>query len=308
MAIFAWARRPGAAIKSRAWLPVFLSSAIVQLAPTGSALVAREPASLDEGQRPTFELAGFSSPRTAPAWHASTEDAARPGLVERIRGIARGRMQVEGGYSFLHDEAQGVRTTEHAVPDLLVRYGLAERLELRVGWPGYVATKVRGAGRDDSHGDTLDPNVGFMFDLCPQRGLRPQTALSVAVPITLRGNPFSLNGLQPLAQLLYRWTLTERLALGGTTGMALFEVGGDDFVELQQTASVDYLLTRRLGGFAQWEMLVDHGSADDASQHMLAAGFSLLVTERLQLSWQGGFGANRAAPDLVTDVRFAYRF
>jgi DNA repair protein RecN (Recombination protein N) len=59
-------------------------------------------------------------------------------------------MQVEGGYSFLTDETDGVRTTEHAVPDLLVRFGLSDRLELRVsanpGVPTGLLRKVASGG------------------------------------------------------------------------------------------------------------------------------------------------------------------
>ena len=277
---------------------------------TGSGLVAQDFVLPDERQYPSLAMTRLSSywdsgPRLTPTELAP---GARPGLMERISGIARGRTQLEGGYAFLYDEADGVRMAQHAVPDLLLRFGLTDRLEIRLGWPGYVATDYDGPGLDGSSDDTLEPNVGFMFDLWPQRGIRPQAAVSAAVPITLEGNPFALDGLQPLAQLLYRWELTDRLALGGTTGMALFDVHGDDFLQLQQTTGLDYLCTVRLGAFGQWEMLVDHGSADDGSQHMLGGGFSYLLTERLQITWQAGLGLNEAAPDFLTDVRFAYRF
>ncbi len=154
----------------------------------------------------------------------------------------------------------------------------------------------------------LEPNVGFMLDLWAQEGILPQTAVLAAVPITLEGNPFALAGLQPLSQLLYRWDLTGRLALGGTTGLALFDVDGDHFIQLQQTVNLDYVLTDRLGTFVEWEMLVDHGSALDGPQHMLGGGVAYLLTERLQVGWRAGLGLNRRAPDFLTDLRFAYRF
>ena len=277
---------------------------------TGSGLVAQDVAPSYEHPYLQPEVAGVAYFPDAELRPAPTDEAAgaRPGLMERINGIARGRTQLEGGYAFLYDEAAGVGMAQHAVPDMLLRFGLTDRLEIRLGWPGYVATNYDGPGLDGSSDDTLEPNVGLMLDLWPQRGIRPQTAVSAAVPITLEGNPFALDGLQPLAQLLYRWELTDRLALGGTTGMALFDVGGDDFLQLQQTAGLDYLCTVRLGLFGQWEMLVDHGSADDGAQHMLGGGFSYLLTERLQITWQAGLGLNEAAPDFLTDVRFAYRF
>jgi hypothetical protein len=196
--------------------------------------------------------------------------------------------------------------TQHVVPDLLLRFGLNDRLEVRLGWPGYVATEYDGPA-GSSH-DTLEPNVGLMLDLWSQRGILPQTAVLAAVPITLEGNPFALEGLQPLSQLLYRWHLTDRFTLDGATGVALFDVEGDHFVQLQQTATLDCALTGRFGAFAEWEMLVDHGSAADGSQHMLGGGIWCLLTERLQVTWQAGSGLNGPAPDFLADVRFAYRF
>lgn len=240
---------------------------------------------------------------------AAQSPAPRPGFLERVNNLARGRTQLEGGYVFLCDSRDGVRTVQHAVPDLLVRFGLTDRLEIRLGWPGYVATEYAGPlASNSSRHETLEPNIGFMFDLWPQRGLVPQTAVLAAAPITLEGNPFALHGLQPLAQLLYRWQLTDRLALGGTTGMALFDVEGDEYTQLQQTCSLDTVLTGRLSTFGEWEMLVDHASANDGSQHMLGGGFSCLLTERLQLIWRAAGGANRRAPDFLTDVRFTFRF
>ena len=254
--------------------------------------------------------AGPAGYRPADPWFPSTEPASpvRPGLRERIVGAAQGRMQLEGGYAFLCDATGGVRMTQHAVPDLLLRYGLTDRLEIRLGWPGYVATRYDGPLSDASSDDVLEPNVGLMLDLWRQRGVVPQTAVLAAVPITLDGNPFALDGLQPLAQLLYSWQLTDRLAWGGTTGMALFDVAGDHFTQLQQTVNLDCLLTARLGMFGEWEMLVDHGSAADGSQHMLGGGVSLLVTRRTQLTWKAGLGLNDAAPDFLTDIRLAFRF
>ncbi len=228
--------------------------------------------------------------------------------MERIAGIARGRTQLEGGYTFVYDRTAGVRMTQHAVPDLLLRFGCTDRLEVRLGWPGYVATGYDGPAPGGSSDDVLEPNVGFMLDLWTQHGVLPQTAVLAAVPITLEGNPFALDSLQPLAELLYRWDLTERLGWGGTTGMALFDVAGDHFVQLQQTLNLDYLLADRLGTFAEWEMLVDHGSAPDGPQHMLGGGVAYLLSDRLQVTWQAGLGLNERAPDFLTGIRFAFRF
>ena len=234
--------------------------------------------------------------------------AERFALGDRITSLTRGRVQIEGGYSFVSDTISGSSATQHTVPDLLLRVGLTERLEVRVGWPGWVSTNYGGSLSASSSTDTLEPNVGFMYDLWQQDGWLPQTAVLAAVPITLEGNAFSMSGLQPLSQMLYCWYLTDRLTAGGATGVALFRVSGDNFVQWQQSLNLDYLLTDRVGTFAEWEVLIDSGSDDDGAGHLLGGGFSLLWTDSLQVSWRAGLGLNRRAPDFLTDVRFAYRF
>jgi len=229
-------------------------------------------------------------------------------LGERISAVTQGRVQIEAGYVFMFDRADGAKTWEHAVPDLLLRVGLTERLELRLGWPGYVATIHEDAAGRTSADRTLNPNVGFMLDLFPQQGWRPQTAVLASVPITLEGNPFALDSLQPLSQVLYCWYLSDRLSFGGTTGLAPFDDQGDHFIEFQQSVDIDYLLFDRLGSFVEWTVLVDHGSADDGAEHMLGAGLAVLCSEHFQVSWRAAVGLNGRAPDWLTGVRCALRF
>lgn len=230
------------------------------------------------------------------------------GLVERLGNVMRGRVQLEGGYTFVHDRIAGATISEHVLPDLLLRVGLTDRLEVRLGWPGYLARSHDAPWSELPEGEVLDPNVGLMFDLFPQHGWIPQTAVAGAVPITLHGNLFAMDSFQPLGQVLYCWELGERTALVGTTGVAQRRDPGDDYLQFQQTACLDYLLTDRLDVFAEWEMLVDHGSADDGSQHMLGGGIGYLWTDALQVSWKAGVGLDASAPDFLTGIRFALRF
>jgi hypothetical protein len=241
-------------------------------------------------------------------WGESASKPVTPGWSQRILRLARGRTQLEGGYSYLSDSAENGSATQHAFPDLLLRFGLTNRLELRLGWPGYVSSDYDGSDFRVRSSGSLDPNVGLAYDLWCQRGLLPQTAVLGAVPVTLEGNPFALKSLQPLAELLYAWHLGDRTAITGYSGFALFEVSGDNYTQFQQGLSCDLVLTERLGAFVSWDMLVNHGSWNDASEHMAGGGLSFLLTERLAISWRTAIGLNSAAPDFLNDVRFAYRF
>jgi len=283
-------------------------------------LAARAPA--EDPQQPVFSepwtgppaAADASSDRLARAdWLRDTPAAKPPveptlSMTERATALVRGRVQLEGGYAMTYDRQGGTQVVEHYVPDMLLRVGLTRRLELRIGWPGWYSTDSSGALGDSTQSGTLDPNVGFMFDLCPQKRWRPQMAVLASVPITLRGSSFASEGLQPLSQIIYRWQPTDRLAWGGATGMALFRDGGDHYTQFQQSINFDYALGDRWGAFAEWEMLVDYGSIDDGTQHLLGGGLGVLLGDRWQLSWRLGIGLNARAPDFLTGVRFAVRF
>ena len=154
----------------------------------------------------------------------------------------------------------------------------------------------------------MDPNVGVVYDLWEQRGVLPQTAVLVAVPVPLKGNSFALNSLQPLTELMYSWQTSDRTAITGRSGLAIFEAAGDKYTQLQQSLSFDVVVTERLGAFVSWDMLANHGSWNDTSQHMVGGGLSFLLTERLAISWRSAVGLNSAAPDSLNDIRFAYPF
>ena len=200
------------------------------------------------------------------------------------------------------------RGTQHAFPDLLLRFGLTNRWELRLGWPGYVASDTDGPIFGGRFSGSFGPNVGLVYDLWEQRGVLPQAAVLAAVPIPLEGNPFALNSLQPLTELMYTWQTNDRTAITGRSGFAIFDAAGDDYTQFQQSLSLDVILTERLGAFVSWDMLADQGSWNDTSQHMAGGGLSVLLTERFAISWRSAVGLNSAAPDFLTDIRFAYRF
>ena len=177
-----------------------------------------------------------------------------------------------------------------------------------MGWPGYVSNAADDPDFGEQYSGTLDPNVGLVFDLWRQRGMLPQAAVLAAVPVRLEGNPFASNSLQPLTELMYAWQTTDRMAITGRSGFAIFDATGDNYTQFQQSVSLDVILTERLGAFVSWEMLANHGSWNDTSQHMAGGGLLFLLTERFAVSWRSAVGLNSAAPDFLNDIRFAYRF
>ena len=45
--------------------------------------------------------------------------------------------QLEAGYTFTYDRERKDRVRDHTAPELLMRIGLVDNFELRIGWDGY---------------------------------------------------------------------------------------------------------------------------------------------------------------------------
>lgn len=264
---------------------------------------------------PAFDAPRFDAPRETDAWLNARPAPAEPahpnatGVLGTLSRVAAGRLQLESGYAYLYDSTDAERLHQHTLPDLLLRLGVTERFELRIGWPGIIYSNLTdpATGVVTSSDDSVPPNIGGMFDLWPQQGWLPQTGLLAAVPISLQGNPFALQSLQPLSSVLYSWTLTDRISIGGQSGLAQFRTDGDSFLQFQQSTAVEWAATDRIGTFLEHAAYVDFQSADDGAQHQLATGVSLLFTDRFQVGWRAGLGLNERAPDFVTSVRLIFR-
>jgi hypothetical protein len=241
-------------------------------------------------------------------WESLEAQSADVTWTQKIARLARGRTQLEGGYSYLRGSVGGSDWTQHALPDMLLRFGLTDRLELRLGWPGYVSSSSDDPAISSGFTGSLDPNVGLLYDLWGQRDWLPRAAVLVAIPVPLEGNPFALNSLQPLTELMYSWETSDRTAVTGRSGFAIFETAGDNDTQFQQSFSFDVILTQRLGAFVSWDMLVNQGSWNDSSQHMAGGGLSFALTDRLAICWRSAVGLNSAAPDFLNDIRLVHRF
>ncbi len=115
---------------------------------------------------------------------------------------------VEGSYAFLDQDAEH---EGHLFPDLLVRYGVSEWLELRLGWT-YESGKFHQLAEEGA--ERIEEGIGIYgakFRVTSADGLRPDSALIVAgyTPTSGRSNDtdFSL-------EYTFGWTLPEPLGTG----------------------------------------------------------------------------------------------
>ncbi len=234
----------------------------------------------------------------------------RPDFTESSSVVGKCRLQIEGGYTYLHDESAGIALDEHGLPELLLRYGLTDCLELRVGWIGYVFSKEQdragGVTSEVDGGTGLDIGVKRQFN--DQDGWMPESGviLGVTAPV---GNPqIGTDRLGASVVGLYSWEVNDWLSIGGNTGGSFTAPGSDYSNVFVQSFSAGVSLTERFGMYHEWFMLAFDGAEDSRPQHFYDTGFTYLVTRNFQLDWRAGVGLSEAAADFFTGTGFAVRW
>lgn len=141
----------------------------------------------------------------------------RPDFTESSSTVGGGVVQIEAGTTYL--EGSG-GTDVFTFGEALVRWGVAEKLELRFVLPTY--SYDRGLGSSDS--GFLDSAVGLKFDLKKSTGNGFISALEAAViastTVPTGSSSFSSPAWQPTAVLAASWELSPSVGIGSNLGVA----------------------------------------------------------------------------------------
>jgi hypothetical protein len=237
-----------------------------------------------------------SPPAPAPAPAELVTD--RPDQTESAAVVAPGFVQLETGVDAAV-EGGDPRAETTAFGSTLVRAGVVEGLELRLGWGGWERTEEGGAADEGA----ADAELGLKVRLWEARGARPQAALlaGVSLPVGERGR--SSERHDPALRLAFAHDLPAGAALGYNLGLAWSSEPGDAGAEtsarLEYTATLGFGLSERVGAFVELfgDAPVDAPAGAAGPAHAADAGLTLLVTPRLQLDLAAGAGLSAEAPD-----------
>ena len=308
-------------IRTRSYLPMFLLAA--GLTP---ALYAEEP---ESGENRPFDDGGAAAVSGPPGLGILGLPAApltgpivtdRPDFTESAETIPYGHLQLEAGYTFTLDKENRVKTRDHTMPEFLLRIGLIENVELRIGWEGYSYTHTREVRREQTpeggyrtivdrkwEQGANDLTLGMKFKFVEQDGIIPHFATIVEMGIPTGSANVSPGDVEPGVVLLYAWDLNDIFTLSGNTGFFVLREGTHQFFQTTQSVSLAYAITDKLGGYVEYFGLFPDVIGEDCS-HNLNTGFTYLLTENLQLDWRIGMGLNEQAPDFFTGIGFSIRF
>lgn len=241
----------------------------------------------------------------------------RPDFTESTEAVPTGHFQLELGYTFTYDREGHERTRSHTAPELLVRVGVFENFEVRIGWEGYTYTEESFRIKQDN-GRSLrvhdwsqganDLTFGVKYKIAEQSGWRPHFGLIAEISAPSGSPGISAGDVEPGLVALWAYDVSEGTAVAGNVGF--FGPPDDDrdrFFQTTASISVAHALTDRLGVYAEYFGLYPNERDSDCA-HFVNGGFTFLVHNNLQFDWRIGAGLNEEADDFFTGVGLAWRF
>ena len=178
----------------------------------------------------------------------------RPDFTESTDAIPAGHFQLEAGYTFTYDREHTDRVRDHAAPEFLLRIGVVDDVELRLGWQGYswtenqFVTSTRAGRRvtgEDWTDGAHDLRIGFKLKLLEQDGLVPHFGVLASINIPVGSDVVSPGDVEPGAILLWAYDLTEEVALAGNVGFVSLNDTGERFLQTSASISLGVALTDR---------------------------------------------------------------
>lgn len=216
----------------------------------------------------------------------------RPDQTESSAVVPRGYLQLETGFTYTEAGSRS-RTLEY--PGTLLRIGLTEGLELRLGTTGFIAEF-----EPTDTTDFGDSEIGAKIYLWEEQGKVPEAALLASISVPTGESGVSSERFDPAFRFSFSHNLTERVGLGYNLGAAWESVpspsGRSTLSVFEYTLATGFDINDRLGSFIELFGSAPL-SANDDPEVSVDGGATYLLRPNLQLDVAVGAGLNDNAPD-----------
>ena len=241
----------------------------------------------------------------------------RPDFTESPSVVPWGHAQLEMGYTFTYDREDGVRTKDHTFPEALLRVGLVQDWELRIGWAGWSRAETVFHERNDA-GRTVarsieqtggsDTYLGFKYHISGLPEFMPDLALIPAITVPTGAEDKTSGDVDPEIKLAWSYDLSERFSLSGNlNGAVPTDEDSRRFFQTAASISLGVSLTDWLGAYVEYYGFYPNTRGADCA-HVANGGFTIPIGDNLQFDIRVGAGLNEEADDFFAGTGLAIRF
>jgi outer membrane putative beta-barrel porin/alpha-amylase len=219
----------------------------------------------------------------------------RPQITSSSIVVPCGSLQFENGFQETGNEGQ----RGFDFPETSVRFGIANKTELRLEFPEYFQNDNTGAGFASGLGDL---SVGFKQQLGPTRGGFDVSVIpSVSFPTG--ANAISSHGYDPTVQVPWSHSFKKNWTAAGMFSLMWPTQGPRRNLTGQSSVYIDRQLTQ------PWDAYVEYSGAfpqRGGPQHVIDFGTAYKLSPHQQLDFHWNFGLSSAVPD--HSIGFGYSF
>ncbi|MFC0603316.1 transporter [Winogradskyella pulchriflava] len=227
----------------------------------------------------------------------------RPDATEASSTAGKGVLQFETGGLYESFEENNIQSENYTYNTMLIRYGVLDNLELRLGWDFVEGvTKVNGNKLDNVTSGLSPLLLGMKIDIAEENGCMPEIALIGHVfPVFSASTDYKPEYTGVDFRLSLSHTLSEKSSLGYNLGAEW----GNDSPEASAiyTMAYGYSICDKFGFYAE---LYGDFPEDNSANHYWDAGFTYLASNDLQFDIYGGTSITKGQ-DLLLGMGLSYR-
>lgn len=246
-------------------------------------------------------------PKRVEERHIETD---RDSLTPSTRTVGTGLWVVESSYSFIDNR----RTAEtHSFPELLVRYGLNDWLELRFGGNFEVGGEGADVSGGASTGEFTSGEIvresqllyGAKLRLSEQSNWLPESSLIVQGHTPTSGpdpaTAFTLG-------YVFGWELPDEWKLDSAIRFGADKEADDRFEQWSPSIVLRKTIAERWNVHAEYFGHFSQDRSDNFAKHYASPGVHYLVTPNIEVGVRVGWGLSDDAPRFFSNTGLGWRF
>ena len=277
---------------------------------------AQEPASpgsgflIGAGAIPPARAEGKEREEAEPPEREEPIETDRDAFTPQTRTVEKGRSILEMAYSFIDNRRD---FEKHSYPEMLYRYGLTGRVELRLGWNyevGGSGSSISGAeGLAELEGAGVERAsrllYGFKAMVTDQGGWIPESCVLVQGFTPTSGKE---TDTQLMLGYVFGWKLPNSWKLDAALRYATATGEDDHFIIWAPSTVLRVPVGEHWGVHAEYFGEFAQQAQANFVHHFFSTGAHYLVTENLEIGVRVGWGLNDQTSRFFTNVGVGWRF
>ncbi|SFH80594.1 transporter [Planctomicrobium piriforme] len=224
--------------------------------------------------------------------------------------VGRSRFLFETSYSFIDNRSTA---NSHSFPESLLRYGITDRIELRLGWNyeiggGGSVSGTDAPGDDETVPGTIDEaNIlyGLKASLTEQNLWIPQSAVIVQATTPTAGPE---TPTQLVAGYVCGWKFANDWTLDSAIRYGAASEEGDSFNQWAPSIVLKVPVHEHWNIHAEYFGIFTDNSAKNQSAQYFSPGIHYLISSNIEIGCRVGWGLTNDSANFFSNVGLGVRF